>query len=159
MFVRVCGYACMCNCVPSGTSSSLHTSSLRTKMNGRIVGGSRWRGSSSQVEMSCAAQVDPRYAVGGSGFFISGRLRIGWFVQGELVNFQVGADPANARPAMPPLSLCFFGSDAYRSDTGSQFGSVRTESIRTHRFIASMQLSRSCRASCRSASRRRSSRR
>ena len=57
-------------------------------------GGARRR--KSRCAVLCAAQVDPRYAVGGSGFFISGRLRIGWFVQGELVNFQVGADPANA---------------------------------------------------------------
>jgi len=55
------------------------------------------------------SEIDPRYAVGGSGFFISGRLRVGWFVQGELVNFQgivsIGFTPSLFAPLMMPLRV------------------------------------------------------
>jgi len=62
-----------------------------------------------KIVLDYKSEVDPRYAVGGSGFFISGRLRIGWFVQGELVNFQgivsIGFTPSLFAPVMMPFRV------------------------------------------------------
>jgi hypothetical protein len=60
-----------------------------------------------KLQLDYKSILDPRYVAGGSGFFLSLRLRIGWMMGGDQVQFQaivsVGFMPEFAAPLMMPL--------------------------------------------------------